>query len=220
MTRVLKQLRNSLFMLTWPLALAIAGCAGVSWFVAAFSPPQKVKALYKPPKGKRFLVFVDDITHPVAYEPLKRQLTERLNKQLLTNKIAGETIKYERLLDLMAATPSFNQLTVVPIGQKLDAELVLYVIIEDFALKESEVSPLWRGTLKTTVRIVDVNARPPTLWPTDRAEGYPVERVQTPSIDEPSPTYSEEVAKMLAEKMADKIAKLFYDHEVPVAVGE
>ncbi|MCK4603039.1 MAG: hypothetical protein KAU28_11270 [Phycisphaerae bacterium] len=218
MTSSSGRLRSSLLLLAMPLA-CLTGCAAIGWTVAAFAPPQKVEALYKPPKAKKILVFVDDITNPISYEPVKRKLTEKLNEQLLEHEVAAKTIDYEKLLDLISVAPSFNELGVVQVGRKLGADIVLYVNIEEFALKEDPEGPLWRGTLRASVRMVDVQAKSPQLWPTDR-DNYPVGEVQTPATDDSSPTYGVEVARMLAEQMADKVAKLFYDHRVPVAFGD
>ena len=57
------------------------------------------------------------------------------------------------------------------------------------------------------------------LWPKDRPSGYPVEPVKTPTQDNLSTTYGSELASQLATMMADKIAKLFYEHEVTVHTG-
>jgi len=193
-------------------ALASGGCALFGWFAAQFAPPQKVEAVYKPPSGKTILVFVDDLSNPVSYEPVKAELTNRLNEKLVENDIAAETVPYERLLNLMAATPNFNQLRIPTIGRELDADLVLYVEIVGFCLKDSQVSPLWNGKLSTRVKIVD--SQEGRLWPVDRFEGYPLEPVETGTVDNPSTSYGAELAEILAEQMADSIAKLFYDHEV------
>ncbi|MDY6913304.1 MAG: hypothetical protein SVT52_02445 [Planctomycetota bacterium] len=200
-----------LVMLTAMLS-AVGGCAVVSWFVAQFAPPQKVKALYKPPKGKTLLVFVDDLGQEVTYAPIKGKLTEKLNKLLVAKGVAGQTVDYDRLVDLSIAASDFNRLAVCEVGQKLGADIVLYVWIDKFSLKDTEASPLWRGQFGTTVRLVDTEAG--RLWPQDRL-GYPVKPVETPRIDNASPTYGTELVDILAERMADRITKLFHDHRVP-----
>jgi len=201
-------------LLAAPLAISLCGCAFISWSVAQFSPPQEVKAIYKPPAGKTILVFVDDILHPVGYEPVKAELTERLNEQLTTQNTAGETIPYERLLNLIAATPQFDQLSISEVGRRLGADIVLYVQVEEFSLKDSPASPLWRGRFAATVRMVDVEVG--RLWPEDRPGGYPVEPVEISARQETSPTYGAKLARDLAESLAEKIAKLFYDHSTSV----
>lgn len=195
------------------LGAGVPGCAVFSWVVAQFAPPQKVKALYKPPEKKKYLVFVDDLRQEMTYEPVKRQLTRQLNKQLIEHKIAKEVVPYERLVNLSVATPEFNSLSVPTVGRKLKADVVLYVEITKFSVRDDEVSPLWHGVLAVSVKIVDPEVG--RIWPEDRESGYPVDQVETPLTDDPSPSYGVELSGILAKDMADKIVKMFYDHRVP-----
>jgi hypothetical protein len=196
------------------VALSLGSCAIPAFFAAQFAPPQKVDALYDPPKGKTVLVFVDDILKPVSYEPIKSELARRLAEQLRTHKIAGKTVSYDRLADLMGATPDFNALAVSEVGQKLGADIVVYVHIDEFRLRdEAAEAQLWKGYLEVSVRMVDVTKG--RLWPKDRQAGYVVPAVETPTTAKASDTYADELVKTLAAKMADRVAKLFYKHEVP-----
>lgn len=207
--------RISLLSVVIPLVggVMLGGCGPmIGWMVNAFRPPKKVHAVYRPPKDKKILVFVDDLSNPVGYEQVKGELTERLNERLVEHKIARRTVPYERVLRLKAATPEFDGLAVSQIGQRLGADLVLYVHVDHFSLKDNEVSPLWHGRMEVTVRMVDVAAG--RLWPKDRQAGYAVKPVDNPTESHPSPTYEIDLAKSLAEQMADRIAKLLYDHKV------
>jgi hypothetical protein len=198
-------------------ALAVGGCAGVAWMVTQFAPPQQVKALYKPPPGKTILVFVDDILNPVPYEPVKGELTDQINEKLLTHKIATMTIPHEAMMQLMSVTKDFDRLSVAEVGQKLKADLVLYVHIDKLSLKEDAQSPLWQGQLQATIRLVDVSAG--RLWPQDRPEGHAVPPAQTPPTDNPSSIYGEQVARDLAGQMAEHIVAVFYDHTAAPGEG-
>ena len=201
----------ALLVLLTPLAMGNASCAVVAWFAAQFAPKEKVEAEYEPPKGKKVLVFVDDILSPVTYEPVKIELTNQLNRQLLAHRVAGKTLSYDRLADMIAATPDFNLLSVSEVGEKLGAELVLYVQIDRFALRDDAAKELWHGRLQATVRVVEVGKG--RLWPKDRPGGYPLEEVETPVSTDSSPTYGDEITRSLAAQMGEQIARLFYDHE-------
>jgi len=194
-------------------AAAAGGCAAVSWTVAQFAPPQKVDALYKPPKGKTILVFVDDIYTEVAYQPIKVELTDRLNDRLTKYKIAAATVPYKNFITLASAGRDFDNLTVAEAGRRLGADLVLYVHIDKFSLRDDEQSPLWHGQLQATIRIVDVDAG--RLWPLDDPEGYAVPPVDLPAVDNSSAAYGSEVARQLAEEMAERIVNCFRDHTAP-----
>lgn len=192
----------------------IGGCGVFPWFVAQFAPPQKVDAVYEPPKDKKILVFVDDYLNPQDCGAVKRELTERLGEQLTEHGVAARTVSFRRLVNLMAATPDFNELAVIQVGSRLGADIVLYVHVDNYTLKDSEVSPLWKGELEVSVRMVDVVDRK-RLWPRDR-RSYPLPPVRLSPIQDPSPTYAAKISRQLAKRMADRIAKLFYDHTVDV----
>jgi hypothetical protein len=195
-------------------AASLAGCALPAWFAAQFGPEKKVSAEYEPPSGKTILVFVDDMLHPVDYEPVKTQLTETLNEQIVAHKVAAKTIPYTRLGEFIAATPSFNALAVSEVGQKLGADMVLYVQIDDFGLRDTaSASELWKGRLATTVRLVDVVKG--RLWPTDSPTGHMVPKAETQTVADSSQARGEQISKQLAAETADKIAKLFYSHTTP-----
>ncbi len=194
-------------------AISQSGCAVFAWTVAQFAPPQKVKALYTPPKDKKILVFVDDVHSQVTYQPVKAELTDRLNAKLTDRKIAGSTIPYRNLAHLAVTGEGFDAMRVVEVGRHLGADLVLYVHIDKFSLRDDEQGPLWRGRLGATIRMVDVEKG--RLWPLDSPAGYAVPTVEPPPVDDSSPSYGAKLAKDMAEEMAERIACCFYDHTLP-----
>lgn len=194
------------------LAIFSVSCAPVSYLVATFLPPPEIKAVYELPKGKRILVFTDDLGHPLAYPPLKRILAEKIDKQFLDQKLVAETISYDKLLDLQARNSEFDRLSVDQVGTKLGAELVLFVQIDEFRLQETPGAPIWQGMFTVRVRVVDPASG--RLWPKDGSAGYTL-TVQTPMSQNANEAYGAELAEDLAGRMADKIAKLFYTHRGP-----
>ncbi len=209
MTRLIRcQLLWALLLMT---TLVSGGCTGIGWLAHVLLPLPKVKALYEIPKNKTMLVFVDADPSQQEYEPIVVELTQRLNDQLEANKIVKKTIPYRRLLTLSASDPDFNNLHINEVGQKLGADLVLYVQIEKFQLRGQQIAPLWEGVFETSIRVVDVSYG--RLWPKDRTGGYPLPQVRTPMEAEMSPDHRVKLARRLADLMADKIAKCFYKHE-------
>jgi hypothetical protein len=205
-------------LISLPLAAAMV-CAGgctqsLAWFVAQFAPPKKVQALYEPPKDQKVLVLVEDKPAPVSFEPIKYELAERIGRKLVDRKIARETVSQDRLLDL-TNTRDYHLLSISEVGQKLGADLVLYVQVESFSLKDSPQSPLWQGRFATSVWVVDAK-KPQRLWPKDtptQGSGYRVGPVEFKHSENPSPSHGEEIARGLAEEMSEQIVRLFYDHE-------
>ena len=195
-------------------ALTLVGCGVGPWIAWQLAPAQKVAAKYEPPEGKTILVFADDMLRPVNYEPIKQILVSEINRQLVKNKIAAATIPYQNLAELESATPNFNKLAISEVGQKLGAHIVLYVHIDRFSLKDNEANPLWHGRMETTVRMLNVEAKKleeARLWPKDRPAGWPVEPLEI-TTTETSKNYDTKLARILAERMAEKIVNLFCKH--------
>jgi len=204
--------RVAIAMLVAPLMLA--SCALIGVIVNKTHPPRKVPAAYKPPAGKTVLTLVEtsltDTDQPVA-----RMLTERLNKRFEKERVAAKTIPYEALLGLLARTPEFNNMKPAEVGKNLNADLVCYVLVHKFELKSPDLGDLWRGNFEAAVSIVDV-ATGEELWPVSSREGHHVRPVAMPPTNDSSPRYGDELAGTLCDGMADRIAKLFYDHTIPI----
>lgn len=217
--------RTTLILCFAGLMLIASGCGPMAgWLAALFKGPEKIKAVYEPPKDKKILVFVDDLANPLSYEPIKRALSEKLSKLLVENKVAAEVVDYEQLLNLSMADEKFNQLGAWNIGRKLGADIVVFIEVKSFHLREKEYedTELWQGSFGTEVRVIDCNAPKDNvrLWPTDREKGFPVGPLETEPQDDSSAHRGVSIANELAEKMADKIDKLFHDHEVETKFGE
>ena len=192
--------------------LYISGCGAMGWFASWF-PPDAVDAVYKFPKDKIVLVLVDDPKGLGREASIQLGLANALNDQLLEHKIAKDVIPQRKLLFEMARTSAFQQLSISEIGKRLQADIVLYVKIEQFALKDNRLSPIWHGELGTTVRVVGV-AEKGRLWPKDRYQGYAMPEINSPrESDDESKRMGEKITTRMAKDMADKIAKLFYKHE-------
>lgn len=209
MTRLIRcQVLWVILLLT---SMVCGGCAGVGWLAYIFVPPPKVAPLFVMPKGKTVLVFIDAEPGQHEYEPIVVELTQRLNDQLEANEIVEKTIPYRKFITMTASDPGFSDLYINQVGQKVGADIVLYVQIEKFQLRGQQIAPLWEGVFETSIRVVDVNEG--RLWPKDRRGGYPLPQVRTPMEAEMSPGHRTKLARRLADLMADRIAKCFYKHE-------
>lgn len=216
----MKKLLRHAWLLALLGVLPIGGCARpiIAWIVANFTPPKKVEAKFELPDDKRVLVLVENRTADGSFETVMRDLTKALNRELIKHDLADKTIAYEELMALRFSTPDYGRLAVTRIGQKLNAELVLYVHIDQFSLKDNAEDVLWQGRLEASVRVVQVTegltAEEARLWPKDRRAGYPVEPLKRPPVANSSRNYSARLVQHMAVEMADRIAKLFYDYRL------
>jgi len=196
-------------------AVAIAGCA--QWFAivgSSFNKADTTKAKYELPEKKTVLVFVDD-RRVQTDQPLRTLLTEAINEQLTANKVAAKTIAYSRVLDLAGQARGLSGLEPLWTARKVGADIVLYVCVDKFSLHEEgvEIGLLWRGQLGASISVTDV-ASGQMLWPRDEPDGMAIKPVDTPTVTHTSPNFGEELTAQVANIMADRVAKMFYDHKI------
>jgi len=198
------------------MLFAAAGCNVIPWLADLFAKPEIVQPICTIPPDVRLLVYVSDLAlgETVDCAAIKRHLTDSLNEELLAHEVVADVVNYEELLDFIADEPTFYQMSFGDIGKGLDVELVLYVRLKRFTLRDDETSLLWQGNLDVVVALKDMDDQ--TLWPTDKPDGYPVEPPVSISRDHQEfQSYGVQLTEDLAAQMADRIAKLFYEHEVP-----
>jgi len=197
------------------MLLAVPGCAWIAWTAHLFARPEKVEPVCTIPPDVKMLVLISDLelSETVDCAAMKRNLTDSLSEELLAHAVATEVVPYGDLLDFIADEPVFYQMSFGEIGRKLGADLILYVRLKRFKLRDTEDSLLWRGELDVRVKLVDADDH--TLWPLDQPLGYAVDPVVVSRDRQESPTYGVKLTEELGMLMADRIARLFYEHEVP-----
>lgn len=202
------------------LLAILPGCAVFAYLVTEFAPAQTVEAVYELPKDKRVLVFVDDYGNPddaVAARDIKRRLTRKLNHEFEQYEMVAATVPYAKLVDVQGATPNFRSLRTEEVGQKVDADLVVYVHLDRFVLRDPDSGRLWHGRLECSLKVLNVKqgmaGRGGRLWPQD-AELHSVKAVDIPAESETSATHGEVLTRELIDAMAVRIGKVFRDHKM------
>ena len=204
--RRLPRMRAAVALLAAAGMLALAGCQLPLAIMEKMFPKDRVPPQFKLPAGKIVLVFPDDVEHPVSYPPVKRRLAEKVNELLMEKKLAARTVSHDRLVELRGSEPNFDRMHVPTVGSRCGADLVVYLAIDRFTLKETPVEALWRGRLEVRVKVVDVKQG--RIWP-DELAGFAIS-VQEPTTETTSETYGAELSKKLADKLAVEVAGLFH----------
>ena len=204
--KILRQ--SALWVMLVSMAAGVgAGCVSpiISYIAGQLQRPKKIEAEYKLPGGKVVLVLAENRTDARSYESIKRKLTDALNAELINRKLAKKAIPYDDLMDFRLRTPNYYQMAIKDVCRELKADLVVYVHIDRFRLKD-DTSDVWRGQIAATVLVKDHDRR---LWPEDLPKGHEVKAIERrPSVSS-SQTYGDRLADLLASQMADRIAKLF-----------
>ena len=196
------------------LTSILGGCGFIPWAVANLAPPEKSTPVYEFPKCKKILVFVENdpsLAFVSGLEIVRADLAEQIEQQLVEHEVAGSTIPQARLQNSLDDMP--NKRAGIPeVGKKVGADLVLYVQIEKLVFQDTPNTTLWTGRMQVSIKVVDVQKG--RVFPPVESV-FPVKEVELPAVDDSSPTYGNVVAKALAIKMGDRVAKLFYVYELP-----
>lgn len=211
-----RRISNPVLVATLCLGACLSGgCPFVSFFAASFAPRAKTDAQFELPRDKHVLVFPDDLAYRLQYPPLKRILAEKLNKHLLQHHLAAGTVEYEKLAQLKHRVGDRwtdvrpGGMGVAQVTRELQADLAIYVDIREFRLKDRSGDPVWKARFTVLVKVVGADGR--RLWPTDRKDGRELS-VETPLLTDDSEGFGITLTDDVADRMADKIAKLFYRH--------
>jgi hypothetical protein len=199
----------TLITLLIAMSIAVSGCAPIAWLAAVLAPPKPVPAEFKLATEGKVLVLVDDLGKPVRYEQIKRLLTENINRLLVDNKAVERVVSYDDIFRLTASRKDFNQMGIANIARKLGANQTIFVSLNEFSLKDDANIDIWHGKLGVSVRVVDIEGK--TEWPIDRPDGRIPDPAEIPEEQNASPTHGTKIAAKLADDMALKIAKFFFD---------
>jgi len=192
------------------LLFSSAGCQVIPAVLEKMFPKQKVPPKFVLPRDKVLLVFPDDLQNPVTYPPIKRRMAEKIVATLIERKAISKAVDYDELLKLESNRDDFNLLSTPKIARLVGAQVVIYISIDRFSLKDNPIDTLWRGTLSGRVKVVDVEKG--QIWP-DETGGFPIEIVEPPT-DNAYESYGVELANKLADDLAEKVCDLFSFHYV------
>ncbi len=198
-------------------ALVQAGCGGTAgaWLWWLTDPEEKVKAEHKLGKG-RLLILIDEDKGWLADPSVRPLLMEALIKQLSEHDVNENVVSQEVVTRLRQKDPQFERRGAREVGQRVKAEQVLHLNVRKFTLLDETVKPAYRGRFSLAAKVLNVKATTPEdvrVWPRS-PEGRIVE-VTTDLHAGKGATYGEKLTRRLCEEMAEKVAKLFYDHTVP-----
>jgi len=178
-------------------------------FIQPLTPKPKVAAEHKM-NDKRLLIWVDDYSSQQPNPTLRRELSTQLQQELLQHQAAGSIIDYIDTAQFRYRQPDFARLTIQQLGQKNQADEVLYLLIEKFDLFQDADKGFYQASLSGYAKVIDV-ATGNRLWPADRNH--------TPFSDEnqltgeSGSTLEDKLIQQLAQKLAQQLASFFYDHQ-------
>jgi hypothetical protein len=195
----------------------LSGCGpsfGAWLYTLGMVPKQKSTAEYKLPQGP-VLILVDDEQDLVDLPNAKEALVTALGQQLKDHKIANQVTTSEELAKIRQSEEKFDQRGAREIGLLAHADTVLWLSIKQFSVEKDLELAVAPANFAATLKVVNARADKRDevrLWPLDR-EGRLVSVTVSPQ-DLHACKSKAEVHEKMADAMADKVAKLFYDYEI------
>lgn len=193
--------------------LAVEGCNIIVPAAYIIEGPPSNDAQYTLP-DRKVVVFVDDRKNLLSRTQLRTVIGDKVASDLLAQELVPEAIASRDALAVARRDESAGKsLSTSEIGEKVGAEVVIYVRVISFNLAEPGGNPLPNAMAR--VRVIDATNRQ-RLFPTDVEDpGVEVTSdMREVSMDlYNSPSGRRSIEEQLAENMGDRIAKVFYKHE-------
>jgi hypothetical protein len=198
------------------LLMTLSGCGpsmGAWLYTLGMVPKQKSNAEFKIPEGP-VMILVDD-EQDLVDPPLARDaLVTLLAQQLKDHKIADHITTNEEVTKLRKSEPNFEQRGARELGRLAGVHTVLWLSIKQFTVEKDLEIAVAPAQFAATLKVVNALAEKRDevrLWPLDR-EGTLI-AVKVAPQDLHTCKSKAEVHEKMADAMADKVAKLFYDYE-------
>ena len=193
--------------------LAIGACNIAVPAAYIIEGPPSNDAQYTLP-DRKVVVFVDDRKNLLSRTQLRTVIGDKVSSDLLAKELVPDAIASRDALAIARRDESAGKpISTAEIGEKVGADVVIYVRILSFNLSEDGGNPLPNASAR--VRVIDATNRQ-RLFPTD-AEDPGVEvasdmrEVSTDLYN--STTGRRGIEEQLATNLGDRIGKLFYKHE-------
>jgi hypothetical protein len=190
------------------LFLCCGGCART--FAALATPTQweiKVPAEYKlaDNKPQKMLVLVEQPAWTAGGANIRVYLTKAIESQL-EGKVgikAAAFVPYQKLADMRNNSPDFSMLSPPQVAKALGANMVLYIVIDNFGLYGMSDVGYYKGQLDTRSGLYDA-ASGQMLWPESG-------ELKSSSVGFEVQKGEDEAARRLATSTARCIVRYLYD---------
>lgn len=148
-------------------------------------------------------------------------ITQALIEKFGEHEINQRIIPREKMIELRRVETDYESLAADRMGKKLGAEQVLFIKVEyaRARIAAEGIDEIISGaSCKADVRVVNAKAATRNevrLWPTGRP-GTTGHIIETDLLVHQARAAStpEDRARLLADQLADQVAKLFYDHKI------
>jgi hypothetical protein len=189
-------------------ALLAGGCEDLGLATYLAHGPAPVEPQYVPYK-EPMLVLVECYGSTGSVNVDVARLSSSLVKELQDNKVAP-IIDPNKLVQFRDKDPEgYSKMGITDIGRKLGARQVLYVNVTYADLDVPGDTPMIRGTISATVRIVDADSAL-TRWPASPQDGMVV-NAKSPWIRTDESNAQTDAHNQMTDTLATRIGNLFHE---------
>ncbi len=199
-------------------ALALGGCNIVAPLFFIVAGPETFEAEHKLDEERTTVVFVDDPRSQLPRRALRLGLLEAVQDEMLRKNLVDDLLDGQAAIRVADADSSGGQMSVTELGRSIDADVVVWVTVDQF------VRPTPTGDVQPSaslrVRVVDTEAN--TLLYPESPTGRAVrvsDTIRRGAVANAAGARSAaEIA--VANKAGIAAAQLFYEHEITQHVAD
>lgn len=180
--------------------------------------PGKVSEVYTLDPAKATVVFIDDVNSRLPSRAVRGEIAGSTQKYLLREECVKDMIDYRAAMQAASSDRTGTSLSIIEIGQAVKAQVLIYVVIEDFGISPDGESYSPFAYARVKVMDVEGNTR---LWPAD-ARGHQVRLSPNPQATQAPTTVGArlESSRLLGGELGKAVAQLFYSHEGTNSAGK
>jgi hypothetical protein len=193
--------------------LMLGGCNIAGPVFLLVHGPEKTRKMHELEKERPTVILIDDRQNRIPRRALRLAMAEEAERTLLSTKTVEDMISGQSALAAAGNDRTGRPIPIVEIGRAVEAQVVIYVTVDQFALTPD--GETYAPTARLRVKVIDVE-QDARVWPADPA-GHPIfVRPQVQSRDLPGSVAARfAVEDELARLAGLSIARLFHDHERP-----
>ena len=197
------------------LSVCLSGCQAVRAVMYLFAPadkgqwiPAECEALIE---GKRVLTLVY-ADQAIQYQQgqLARYTTAAVVAAEMKRKLHVDVVDPAVVEQYQAANINWADQTPVKMGQRYQADFVLYIELVEFSTAVESSGDLLRGRMEAGVSLYSVNEEAQQLWQGDVRVVYPANNPEVADIG-----VAERIYQRTLELFAERLVKHFYGHQEP-----
>lgn len=212
--------RTFILLLSTLLFLPLPSCNILGPAYVMVHGPEKTPAQYKLAKDRPTVVFVDDLANVLPRRTFRTQIAKTVQEALLKEGVLTNVIDSASAMQVAVREPAGEPMDVTTLGRAVQAEVVIYITIDSFALSPDGQS--FSPASKVHVKVMDVPAAQ-RLWPDkDKKDGQPMDSLlrNTQGTIPRSGTEQLNALSALADRTGLLIAQMFYDHETIESINQ